>query len=62
MSDADKDLMKDGPTEAPEKGMLERFDKDGDGRITLEELNGAESVLRRLDRNGDGVLSGREVR
>jgi Ca2+-binding EF-hand superfamily protein len=62
MSEADREFMKDGPTEAPEKGMLERYDEDGDGRITLEELNGAESVLRRLDRNGDGVLSGREVR
>ena len=62
MSEADEKYMKDGPTEAPERGLLERYDKDGDGRITLEELNGAESVLRRLDRNGDGVLSGREVR
>lgn len=62
MSEADEDFMKDGPTTAPERGLLERYDKDGDGRITLEELNGAASVLRRLDRNGDGVLSGREVR
>ena len=58
----DEEFMGDGPTRAPKMGLLERYDKNGDKRITLEELNGAESILHRLDRNGDGVLSGREVR
>ncbi len=52
----------DGPTPLPQRSMQERYDKDGDGRITLEELGGAENILRRLDRNGDGVLSGNELR
>jgi len=58
----DREFMGDGPTNLPKRGLLERHDKDGDGRVTLEELGGAESILHRLDRNGDGVLSGSEVR
>jgi Ca2+-binding EF-hand superfamily protein len=58
----DEDFMADGPTKLPVQGLLERYDEDGDGKITLEELNNAENVLRRLDKNGDGVLSGSEVR
>jgi len=58
----DADFLADGPTRAPRRGLLERYDADGDGRVTLEELKGAESVLKRLDRNGDGVLSGAEAR
>jgi len=60
--EADKDFMGDGPTTAPKQGLLERYDKDEDGRITLEELNGAEALMTRLDKNGDGVLSGAEVK
>lgn len=52
----------DGATPLPRRTMLDRYDKDGDGRITLEELGGSESVLQRLDRNRDGVLTGAEVR
>ena len=62
MMRGDEQFMADGPTRAPKAGLLERYDKNGDKRITLEELGGAESILQRLDRNGDGVLSGREVR
>jgi len=60
--EADKKFLADGPTKAPKTGMLARYDKDEDGRITLEELGGAEALMSRLDRNGDGVLSGREVK
>jgi len=52
----------DGPTRAPRRGLLERHDEDGDRRITLEELGGAEVLFRRLDKNRDGILSGSEVR
>lgn len=52
----------DGPTQAPRMTMLDRYDKDGDGRLTLEELGGAESILSRLDRNGDGVLQASEAK
>jgi len=62
MMEGDEEFMADGPTRMPSAGLLERYDADEDGRITLEELNNAESVLKRLDKNGDGVLSGSEVR
>lgn len=58
----DRKFMADGPTQAPRRGLLERYDKNKDGRITLKELDGAESVLHRLDKNNDGVLSGSEVK
>lgn len=61
-SRADKELMADGPTTMPKQTLLDRYDKDGDGRITLEEFNGAESILTRLDKNGDGALTGPECR
>jgi len=60
--EADESFMADGPTKAPKLGMLARYDKDEDGRITLEELGGAEALLSRLDKNGDGLLSGSEVK
>jgi len=60
--ESDEKFMADGPTRAPKTGLLERYDKDENGRITLEELNGAEALMTRLDKNGDGVLSGSEVR
>ena len=39
------------------ESFLERFDLDGDGRVTLEEYGGPIEVFRRLDRNGDGVIT-----
>jgi len=40
-----------------------RFDRDGDGRITLEEARGTalEPILDRLDRDGDGAITPAEV-
>jgi len=52
----------DGPTKPPRKSLLERYDKDHDGRITLEELHGAAAILQRFDKNRDGVLTGAELR
>lgn len=60
--DSDREFMADGPTPMPKQTLLDRYDKDENGRITIQELGGAESVLARLDKNGDGVLSGSEVR
>ena len=62
MRKGDEDFLADGPTRAPKRGLLERYDENDDGKITLEELKGAKSVMQRLDRNRDGVLSGSEVR
>jgi len=58
----DKEFMADGPTRMPKRNLLERYDANGDGKVTLAELGNAESVLERLDKNGDGVLSGSETK
>ena len=56
------EVDRDGPTLAPKRTLLDRYDADKDGKVTLEELGGAENLMRRLDRNGDGVLSGGEAK
>ncbi len=54
-----------GPAAAappPEKrDVWELYDKDHDGRVTLEEFGGGEAVFRRLDRNRDGVLTAADI-
>jgi Ca2+-binding EF-hand superfamily protein len=62
MQRGDKEFMADGPTRMPKRNLLERYDANRDGKITLAELGNAESVLERLDKNGDGVLSGSETK
>ena len=57
-----KRIERDGATPLPRQTLLDRYDADKNGRITLAELKGAESIMARLDKNGDGVLSGSEVR
>jgi Ca2+-binding EF-hand superfamily protein len=37
-------------------GIFERYDLDGDGRITRDEFTGPAADFERLDRNRDGVL------
>lgn len=37
-------------------GIFERYDLDGDGRITREEFTGPAAAFERLDKNRDGVL------
>ncbi len=56
------EIDRDGPTRAPKRTLLDRYDADGDRKITLEELGGAENLMRRLDKNGDGVLSAGEAK
>jgi len=37
-------------------GIFERYDLDGDGKITREEFTGPAAAFERLDKNRDGVL------
>jgi Ca2+-binding EF-hand superfamily protein len=37
--------------------FVDRFDLNGDGRVTLEEFGGPPEAFRRADKNGDGVVT-----
>ncbi len=37
--------------------FLERFDLDGNGRVTPEEFAGPPAAFRRMDKNGDGAIT-----
>ena len=41
--------------------MLQRFDRDGDGKVSQEEWPGREEMFGRLDADGDGFITGEEV-
>jgi hypothetical protein len=48
---------KPGPRGDGPRGMMQRIDADGDGKITLEEFKvPQESRFAMLDANGDGVI------
>ena len=48
---------KPGPRGDGPRGMMQRVDTDGDGRITLEEFKAPqERQFAMLDANGDGVI------
>jgi Ca2+-binding EF-hand superfamily protein len=56
LSDAEiRDAM-DRIRNEEEYGLFERYDLDGDGKITREEFTGPAAEFERLDRNRDGVL------
>jgi len=42
--------------------MLDRWDENGDGKISADEFQGAENMFARLDANGDGELTQDEMR
>lgn len=41
--------------------LIERLDKDGDGRISSSEFDGPAEHFAHLDKNGDGFISGEEA-
>lgn len=42
--------------------MLEKWDADGDGKISKDEFQGPENMFARIDANGDGVITQDEIR
>ena len=42
--------------------FLERFDTNGDGRVTRNEFNGDPAVFRQIDLNHDQIIDRRELR
>jgi len=55
-----------GPLGQPRRGfdfqqMLQRLDRDGDGRISQDEWPGREEMFARLDADGNGVITEEEV-
>ena len=42
-------------------GLIQRFDKDGDGLLSADEFPRGREVFERLDENGDGLLDSKEV-
>jgi ribonuclease BN (tRNA processing enzyme) len=53
-----------GPSRQPGRRtsrFLERFDKNGDGKVTRREFTGPRPHFHHLDKNGDGVIDSSEV-
>ena len=42
-------------------GMIERFDEDGDGKISMDEFPGPDEHFQDFDDNGDGLLEPAEM-
>jgi Ca2+-binding EF-hand superfamily protein len=54
-------VAQDGPPRGPQM-VFETFDLDGDGAVTLEEMEGARAVrFAEADANGDGMLDRDEL-
>jgi len=43
-------------------GMLRRWDRDGDGKVTAEEFPGRDEMFQRLDADKDGALTDADVK
>jgi Ca2+-binding EF-hand superfamily protein len=54
-----EETKREGRREEPSasRSVWDLHDKDGDGRVSAEELGAGEAVFRRLDRNRDGYLT-----
>src|SRR5436190_14842677 len=50
----------DSQPASPSWEIMRKYDKDGDGKVSLEEYPRGEALFRRLDRDGDGYLTERE--
>ena len=63
----DEDDMKqargDAAPKVAQKGLLERYDKNGDGMIAHDEFpKNKAATFEKMDRNGDGFLDEQELR
>ncbi|HGY90364.1 MAG TPA: hypothetical protein ENK43_04230 [Planctomycetes bacterium] len=46
--------------DGPWQKLSKQFDKDKDGKITMDELGRGKTSFERLDRNGDGVVTAKD--
>lgn len=55
--------LSSGPNDRPPfgAGFVRRLDRDGDGKVSLQEFDGPKDHFPELDRNGDGYLSDSEA-
>jgi hypothetical protein len=44
-----------------EGGFIQKFDKDGDGKVSKEEFPGSQEQFTNLDTNGDGTIDASEA-
>jgi uncharacterized protein (DUF2141 family) len=42
--------------------MIQEKDRDGDGKLSVQEFGGSKDAFARLDLNGDGKLDGNELK
>lgn len=48
--------------ENPLQGMIERHDRDGDGKVSIDEFHGPGEHFTRIDLDGDGAIQQSEAR
>ena len=56
---SEPDTRKTGPTAG--NRFMSFLDKDGDGKISMDEFPGQDDVFKRLDKNGDGYINKSEA-
>ncbi|MGD9418804.1 MAG: DUF1566 domain-containing protein [Verrucomicrobiota bacterium JB025] len=53
-------MARSGPQAAGGGRFLQRFDRNGDGKVTKDEFDGPERRFRMVDKDGDGVVTKEE--
>ncbi len=48
-------------TETGKRGFIQRFDQDGDGKVSMDEFTGPDQKFTRMDQDQDGYISQSET-